>query len=155
MLPDLSGLIGALARSRIRFVVIGGVAVAAHGYIRATQDLDIVPDPDRANLDELGNVLITLDARLSADRDRGIDPELRQALYARRNLTLTTALGDLDVVQQLNGVPPWSELATEAKETSIGGSPLLVCSRRHLIAMKRARASLQDQADIAALEDGK
>jgi len=32
------------------FVVIGGVAVAAHGYVRGTADLDLVPDPDPENL---------------------------------------------------------------------------------------------------------
>jgi hypothetical protein len=75
MLPDLSGLIRALANARIRYVVIGGIAVAAHAYVRATEDLDIVPDPDPANLDELCNVLIRIDARLLRNPNREIDPE--------------------------------------------------------------------------------
>jgi hypothetical protein len=45
MLPDLAGLASALNAGEVRFIVIGAVAVAAHGHIRATPDLDIVPEP--------------------------------------------------------------------------------------------------------------
>lgn len=151
-LPDLAGLVAALNAGGVRFVVIGGIAVSAHGHVRATEDLDIVPAPDAGNLDRLGNVLVGLDARLEADPARGIDPEVRQAFYRGGNLTVTTRLGDLDVVQRLSGVPTWAELDAEAEPTTLAGAPLAVCSRTHLIAMKRARGSLQDQADIQALE---
>jgi hypothetical protein len=152
MLPDLAGLLAVLDAGGVRFVVIGGVALGAHGHIRATEDLDIVPDPARENLDRLGNALVKLDARLAANHSRGIDAALRAALYRGRNLTLTTRLGDLDVVQRLPGVPAWNELVAEATRITLAGTPLAVCSRAHLIAMKRARSSLQDQADIEALE---
>jgi hypothetical protein len=136
----------------VHFVVIGAVAVAAHGHIRATQDLDIVPEPTHWNLDRLGNTLVGLDARLAADPQRRIDPELRQALYQGRSLSLTTPLGDLDIVQRLAAIPSWKALASGAEQTTLSGVPLAVCSRVHLLAMKRARRSLQDQADIEALE---
>lgn len=151
MVPDLAGLISSLNAGGVRFVVIGGVAVGAHGHIRATEDLDIVPDPGPENLDRLGNVLIGLEARLASDPERAIDPEMRRALYRGGNLTVTTRLGDLDIVQRLPGVPPWSALAEDAEQTTLGREPLHVCSRPHLIAMKRARANLQDQADLEAL----
>ncbi len=151
MLPDLAGLVGVLADYRVRYVVIGGVAVAAHGYVRATEDVDLVPDPDRDNLDRLGNALVSLDAGLSADPARGIGPAERQALYRGRNLTLTTRLGDIDVVQRLPGVPGYAELAADAHDAAIGGVPIAVASRAHLIAMKQARGSAQDRADLERL----
>jgi hypothetical protein len=49
--PD--DLLFALSQARVRFVVIGGVAVGVHGFVRATEDLDIVPDPDLENLARL------------------------------------------------------------------------------------------------------
>lgn len=97
---DLAGLVSALNSGEVQFVVIGGVAVGAHGHIRATEDLDIVPDPDRDNLDRLGNVLVRLDARLASDQERRMDLEIRSSLYRRRNLVVTTRRGDLDVVQR-------------------------------------------------------
>ena len=63
MVPDLAGLISVLNAGRVRFVVIGGIVLGAHGHIRATEDLDIVPDPDVDNLGRLGNALVGLDAR--------------------------------------------------------------------------------------------
>src|SRR4051812_15915753 len=151
MLPDLAGLVRVLGDYRVEFVVIGGVAVAAHGYVRATEDLDLVPEPDRDNLDRLGNALVSIDARLASDPRRELRPAERTALYRGRNLTLTTRLGDLDVVQRLPGVPGFAALAADAEHSSIGGVAIAVCSRAHLIAMKAARGSAQDQADLEAL----
>jgi hypothetical protein len=151
MLPDLASLLAALNDEPVRFIVIGAVAVGAHGHIRATQDLDIVPEPLHQNLDRLGDTLVKLDARLAADPQRGIDHELRHALYSGRNLSLITRLGDLDVVQRRPGIPSWRKLVADAEQTTLGDVPLAVCSREHLIAMKRARRSLQDRADIEAL----
>lgn len=153
MIPDLAGMLGALAQARLRFVMIGGIAVAAHAVVRATDDLDIVPDPARENLDKLCNLLVTLDARLLRDPSHGIDPEIRAALYRGRNLTITTSHGDLDVVQRLPGVPPYAELEAESWEAELLGARFRVCSKCHLIAMKRARGAAIDVADIEGLED--
>ena len=49
-------LLGALEQASVHFVVIGGFAVSAHGHLRATKDLDIVPDPDPENLERLAEV---------------------------------------------------------------------------------------------------
>jgi hypothetical protein len=152
VLADLAGLVRVLGEYRVDFVVIGGVAVAAHGYARATEDLDVVPDPDRANLDRLGNALVTVNARLAADPSRELGPAERLALYQGRNLTLTTRLGDVDVVQRLPGVPGYAALAADAEHSSIGGAAIAVCSRAHLIAMKSARGSAQDRADLERLQ---
>ncbi len=62
MTPDLEALLHALAASGLRFVVIGGVAVAVHGYVRATKDLDVCPAGDRENLLVLAELLRELDA---------------------------------------------------------------------------------------------
>jgi hypothetical protein len=49
-------LIAALAEAGIDYVLIGVLAVAAHGYPRATKDIDIVPAPDPANLERLASL---------------------------------------------------------------------------------------------------
>lgn len=40
MVPDLAGLLRALVGAEVRFVVSGGIAVAAHQVVRATEDID-------------------------------------------------------------------------------------------------------------------
>lgn|SRR5215207_5920278 len=151
MLPDLAGLITALSRAGVRFVAIGGIAVAAHRVIRATEDLDLVPDPAHANIDALADALVELDARLLRNPERGVDGGVRTALHRGRNLSVTTSRGDLDVVQRLPGVPPFAALAEDAWEATILDAPFLVCSREHLIAMKRARGSPLDLDDVERL----
>jgi|SRR5947209_905147 len=153
MVLDLAGLLRALVDGGVRFVVIGGIAVAAHRVIRATEDVDIVPDPDHANLDGLCDVLASLDARLVRQPDRGIDPEIRAALRRGRNLTVTTQLGDLDVVQRLPGVPAHSDLDEQAWIAELSGTRFRVCSLEHLITMKRARGTAIDQADLERLTE--
>lgn len=64
---------------------------------------------------------------------------------------MTTPLGDLDVVQRLPGVPSFSVLDAAALDVSILRVPFRVCSRAHLVAMKRARGSPLDQADLERL----
>jgi hypothetical protein len=46
--PALRELLVALAAEETQYVVVGGVAVGVHGYVRMTQDLDIVPAPEAA-----------------------------------------------------------------------------------------------------------
>ena len=151
MVFDLAGLIKALVDEEIDFVVIGGIAVAAHSVVRATEDVDLVPDPETANLDRLLDVLVRLNAHLTLDPTRGIDDGVRDSVARGRNLTVTTSLGDVDVVQALPGVPPYDELLADALAVELHDTTFRVCSRAHLIAMKQARASPLDQADLERL----
>jgi hypothetical protein len=150
-LPDLAGLLRALVAAGVEFVVVGGVAVAVHAYVRATEDVDLVPKPDHDNLDRLVNVLVTLDARLALDPTRALGPDERRALRMGRNLSVATRLGDLDILQRLSGVPSFETLSKDSSGVVVAGSRVMVCSREHLMAMKRARSSSIDLADLEQL----
>ncbi|HVP01928.1 MAG TPA: hypothetical protein VMT10_05110 [Solirubrobacteraceae bacterium] len=152
---DLGGLLGSLHEAGIRYVVIGGVAVVAHGYLRTTQDLDIVPAPDAENLLRLGNLLAALDARLVREPARAFGAEERAALAQGRSLSLRTTLGDLDIVQRLPGTPTFTELDGDALHADPFGVPVRIASLERLRAMKRARATAQDLADLEALADAR
>lgn len=151
-LPDLRGLLHALEAEPVDFVVIGGFAVVTHGYVRATEDLDLVPSRVGDNLDRLVNSLLRLDARLALAPDRQPGPEEREALYRGRNLSLTTRLGDVDIVQRLAGVPDYETLAGQAVLVEPFGVPVRVASVEHLVAMKRAGGRPIDHADLARLD---
>jgi hypothetical protein len=55
-------LIERLVDAGVEFVIVGGFAVIAHGYVRATKDLDIVPAPTRGNYERLAALLRELEA---------------------------------------------------------------------------------------------
>jgi hypothetical protein len=44
---------GSLNRQEAKYIVIGGLAVAHHGYIRATGDIDLLVDPSPANIEKI------------------------------------------------------------------------------------------------------
>lgn len=50
-------LLAALARSDVDFCVVGGLAVVLNGYVRVTEDVDILVNPERANLERMLAVL--------------------------------------------------------------------------------------------------
>jgi hypothetical protein len=151
---DLRALLAALHDGQVRFVVIGGVAVAAHGYLRATEDLDIVPDPDRDNLRRLSNALVMLEASLPRADGRPFDPR-RDAKQLRqdKSLTLDTVYGGLDVVQGVPGAPSYEALDRDAIDSDLLGVPVRICSLASLRAMKAARGATQDLADLEQLPD--
>lgn len=102
-------LLLALRAAEVRFVVIGGIAVTVHGYVRATRDLDIVPDPEVANLARLASLLRDLQAahvgvgEFSPD-ELPYDPTYPEQLAQGANFSLETRLGPLDIMQWVDGI---------------------------------------------------
>ena len=58
-------LLRVLSDHHVEFVLIGGFAVALHGHVRATKDVDIVPEQSPENLTRLWNALDELKAELA------------------------------------------------------------------------------------------
>jgi len=157
---DADALLRRLAEAEVRYIVVGGFAVIAHGVIRATKDLDICPDPDLDNLARLARLLVELHA---AQADTGdflahelpYDPTRSDDLAHGGNFRLETELGALDVMQWLSGIdsePAFDALSAQAIEVDWHGTPIRVCSLEHLRAMKAAAGRPQDLVDLADLE---
>ena len=148
---NISSLLGRLARAHVDFVVIGGVAVIAHGYERNTRDLDICYSREPANLELLGQVLVDLGARLrNIDGDIPFVPDAR-TLRGTQILTLDTPEGGLDLLVDPDGSPGYEALKADAEPIDFDGREILIASIEDLLAMKRAANRLQDQTDIEAL----
>jgi len=151
---DLRSLLAALHEHGVDFVVIGGVAVGAHGYIRGTEDLDVVPDPSPENLDRLAGVLEELDSTLPTVDGRRFDPRTDTQVVRRGgNVTAETKFGGLDVVQRALGVPGYDSLSEDAVTSELLGVPVRICSLPRLREMKEAQGRPQDKADLANLPD--
>jgi predicted nucleotidyltransferase len=148
---DAARIMRALTERGVDFVVIGGIAAVLHGSARNTFDLDICFATDAANLEALGDVLISLAARL-----RGVDdgPFVPNAAALRRVevLTLSTEAGDLDVLARPAGAPRFETLRRRADRLDLGGFRVLVASVEDLIAMKSAAGRPKDRATVAELE---
>jgi hypothetical protein len=152
-------LIAALADAGVDYILIGGLAVGAHGYPRATKDVDIVPAPESANLERLAALLRALDAQHHGlgefdPSEFPFDPHNAAELAEGGNFVLSTRLGRLDVMQWVPGIPgelAFEHLARGAIGTALNGRRVRVCSRDDLIAMKRAAGRPQDLVDLQEL----
>lgn len=151
---DLRALLEALSEAEVRFVVIGGVAVGAHGYVRGTEDLDLVPDPDPDNLARLTEALRTLESTLPTVGERPFDPATDATVIRRGgNVTAMTRFGELDIVQRARGVPSYSQLDEDAVDSELLGIAVRICSLARLREMKRAQDRVQDRADLENLPE--
>jgi predicted nucleotidyltransferase len=143
----------------VEHVVIGGLAVSAHGYVRPSKDVDIVPSPSRENLARLASALLdanTVDAEAS-DFDQAEIPMSAtrvEDLSQGGNFRLVTNLGDLDVLQWVSGIEVddlYAELYPHTLLGNIEGIPIRVCGLEHLRTMKRAAGRPQDLEDLKRL----
>lgn len=151
---DPAGILRILHAEPVRYLLIGGLAVIAHGHLRATADIDILPSPEPANLEALARALETLDARLAGVDAHLLDIELDgPTLGEGANFTLETSHGDLDVMQQVPGARPYAQLDADAIQTELDGVPVRVVSLADLIALKRAADRPRDREDVAALAE--
>jgi hypothetical protein len=152
-------LLLSLREAAIGFVVIGGIAVGVHGYVRATKDLDIVADPEPENLARLSSLLHGLDAQHVgvgdfAAEEFPYDPTDPEQLAQGANFRLETRLGPLDIMQWVAGIeedPAYPALAREAITVPFRGEQLLVCGLNHLRAMKLAAGREEDLRDLREL----
>jgi hypothetical protein len=145
-------IIRVLATHGVDFVVVGGFAVQAHGYVRLTQDLDIIVRPDLLNLTRLSEAFVDLEAEL---RTRGTmrlgDPnQLRRAPL----IPVVTRAGALDVVhvEHIAGAPKsYDALREAAFVVTLADLEVPFAGLSDLIRMKRAAGRPGDLADIEAL----
>ena len=141
-----------LVRHRVRFVVIGGIAVQGHGYIRATYDLDIIVEPDHTepHATQRGPGGARRRAPLPRHAHLADPHQLRRAPL----IPTTTRFGPLDVVhvEHVAGPPKsFDALRDAALVVNLDGVEIPLAGLSDLIRMKRAVGREQDLADIEAL----
>lgn len=152
-------MLSRLAAAGVEYVVVGGWAVNAHGYHRVTQDLDICPDPDPANLERLASLLRDVGAtQLGLEEFQAeelpADPKTAEGLGLGGNFRLLTEHGVLDILQWLSGDGEefdYANLAPTAEHGTAFGVPVTVCSLEALLSMKRAAGRPKDLDDLEAL----
>ena len=145
-------MVSGLVESEVRFVVIGGVAGAAHGSRRVTNDLDICYDPEVENRRRLATRLGLWHAY-----PRGVEPGLpfvmdEVTIHNAPMLTLRTDEGDLDCFSWVHGVGLYEDVAAASEPVSVGEVRFRVLSLAALIKAKKAAGRPKDQEALLELE---
>jgi predicted nucleotidyltransferase len=146
-----------LNRARVRYLVIGGVAVVLHGVDRTTRDLDIFPGLDRVNLLRLLDALKEIGFRpiLPVTAESIVTPEVRWKWIRKRNLRVFTMMDprdplhpvDLMVVERV----PFDEAWERRDRVRVRGVMVPLMSIGDLVRMKRIAGRDRDRSDIESL----
>lgn len=149
---DAERILRALAKHRVEYVLIGGLAVQTHGHVRTTNDVDLIPAPDPDNLQRLADALRSLGARVlnPGEEDVTIDATMlpRATIWQ-----FATRDGGIDVMHEVPGGRSFEDLQKEALRVQLGDIEVPVVGLDDLIQMKLARGRPVDLADVASLTD--
>jgi hypothetical protein len=143
---DFEGLLRAFLSHGVRFVVVGGVSAALQGVPAVTYDLDLVLDPDPANLDRAAELLRDLEACDREHLPRRLLPE-RADLETPGAKLLMTRLGPVDILGRLATGWGFGELASRVRAVQLPGDrELLVLDLGPLIEVKERVGREKDRA---------
>jgi hypothetical protein len=139
----------------VEFVVLGGFAAIIRGSSLPTQDIDVIPSRDRANLDRLGRALTRINARIRVSGDP-VPTKIDGGFLANmpQMLNLVTDFGEMDLTFTPAGsagdFDGWRRGATP-EEIEVGLT-VLVASLDDIIDSKRAANRAKDQMALPYLE---
>jgi hypothetical protein len=146
--PDPVGLARALNAAGARYLMIGGFAVIAHQYVRATEDTDLLIPSDPGNVGPLAAALGALEARVRGDGGPPTEAELASASHIR----MDTTAGTVDLVRE--GDPPLDFRSgfADRLDVELEGVEIPVAGLSLLTALKRLANRPQDRLDLEQLE---
>jgi len=149
---DFPGLLRTLSEARVDFIIVGGAAATAHGSARLTQDLDVVYARERSNLDRLSAALAPHEPYLRGAPE-GLPFTLDAATLASGlNFTLTSKLGDIDLLGEIVGGGGYVDLLPHCIEIDLFGVRCRCLGLAKLIEVKRAAGRPKDLEALAELE---
>lgn len=149
---DAERILRVLSEHEVDYVLIGGLAVQTHGHVRTTNDADLIPAPEPANLKRLAEALSVLGAQVlnPGHENTNVDASMlpRATIWQ-----FATQDGGVDVMHEVPGGEPYSALSRRALRVQLGDVEVPVVDLDDLIRMKLARGRAIDLADVAALTD--
>ncbi len=137
-------LLTALCRAEVSFILIGGMAAVAQGSSYVTADLDIFYERQNPNYSKITTGLRQFNPRL-----RGVDPGLpfvldEVTLRSGMNFTLTTDVGDLDLLGEIAGFPSFHDAKLRSEEIELFQYRIWVLTLDGLIHSKEATGRPKD-----------
>lgn len=144
MNPNFKDLLLAFNEHDVDYLIVGAHALAAHGHVRATKDLDLWVRREQTNAQKVLQALSDFGAPLS---------DLTASDLSKKETIFQIGVPPLriDIITNIDGVE-FAEAWRDRVETSFGGVSAFVISRHHLITNKKTSARLQDLADVQQLE---
>ena len=155
-MTDFRRVLEALANHDVAHIVVGGAAIGLHGSSYRTQDIAIVYEHDRDNVAKLVAALKPFKPRLRvAGEPEGVPFVFDvQTVLNGGSFTMTTAIGDIDILSTIAGIGDYAEAMKYADwiPAISQDRPTPVLSLDGLIIAKRAANRPKDLLVLPELE---
>lgn len=151
-MPFLNRVCSALAGKGVRYAIVGGHAVALHGAVRGTVDVDIALAWNLKSLQAAEQALtgMGLVSRLPISSEDVF--QFRDEYVQNRNLIGWNFYNPADLAEQVDVVITYDLKGKKVGSIDTAGGPVRILSRKDMIEMKRTSGRPQDIADVEALE---
>lgn len=154
----IAELLQSLADEQVQYVLVGGLAVQLHGFLRATFDIDLVLAMNDGNLARFiavathygltPGIPVPIDSLRNADQIDQWHREKGMLAFSLREPQAGGSVVDILVRPDVS----FDTLVTHAVKGELFGRQVFIASIDDLLAMKRAANRPKDQLDIVALE---
>jgi hypothetical protein len=144
--PDLIALFSAFADAGVRYLLVGGHAVAAHGRPRSTKDVDLWLAPDAENIARACQALVGF----------GVPSDIVEALRSSGPediVWLGRSPLRIDLLRSLPAVD-FEQAWPRRLSVPLGHVHVSVIGKDDLIRNKQAVGRPQDRRDVRALQKG-
>lgn len=155
---DPERILVTLVRHGADVIVVGGIGGVLHGSPMPTEDVDVVPKLDIANLDALAKALNQLNAKIrSHEAPEGLltvdwtGRDLRRWIVDFRWLNLETDFGRLDLIHRPGGTDGYRDLSHGVEKIQIGDVSIKVAALEDIIRSKQAVGRDRDLEQLPTL----
>jgi len=159
MASDIETVLAALNEARVRYLIVGGVAVVLHGHLRTTADLDLVLQLERTNvlralesLERLGYA-----PRAPVPAQHFADPKHREAWAREKNMTVfslwSSRFPTLEIDLFLREPFDFDAVFDRSVTVRLQHADAPVIARADLIELKQSTGRPRDLQDVKALRD--
>ena len=142
---DYKEMLSTLLEEDVRFLLVGAYALAAHGYPRATGDIDIFIQPDEDNAEKVYKALVKFGAPLQ-------DITVEDFSTSGTIFQIGVAPRRIDIINSIDGVA-FEDAYRDRVIVEIESLPIPVLSKDDMITNKSSTGRMKDQADADTLKN--
>jgi hypothetical protein len=148
MEPSFEKLLVLLADAKVDFVLVGGLAVTLQGYVRFTEDVDILIDASAANVARLLDVMATYGEGYARELSAEDFSEEEGAV----RIVEVSEQCQIDVFTVMSG-RRYADVLEDSDTLMLKGRPIRYASKRSLIGWKENSVRDKDRLDAMALRE--
>ncbi len=153
-----SDLLKTISKARIKYLVVGGIAVNLHGIIRPTKDIDFVVYLEEKNVCKFCKLLTKIGylPKVPVKVEDFADPKKRQDWIKNKNMVVFCFYHKTDLMNVIDVFVkhplPFEGMYKRRSVIKLDGVPVSVISIKDLIKLKEKANRFQDKSDIMLLK---